>query len=86
MAIAALPPLTTQTQVRGVLGMANQLAGYTDQLAQITEPIRQLLQKKTSFAWNILHQIAFDQMKKLLCGPLVLHFFNPDPCLVDCFT
>ena len=79
MAIAALPPPTTQTQVRGILGMANQLAGYTDQLAQITEPIRQLLQKKTSFAWNILHQTAFDQMKKLLCGPLILHFFNPDP-------
>ena len=76
-AISALAPPTSQTQVRALLGMAQQLAGYTDKLAQVTQPLRELLHKGISFGWNSLLQKSFEDLKKLLCGPLVLHYFNP---------
>ena len=45
---------TSVSELRRFLGMANQLGKFTPNLAQITQPLRELLTKSRNWSWGPL--------------------------------
>ena len=68
---------TTLTMLRGFLGLANQLAHFIPDGAQISEPLRELTKVKTVFHWGADQSMAFEAIKNALDHNLILHFFDP---------
>ena len=66
------------TELRRILGMANHAAGeITSTLAEVTQPLRQLLSTKRAWAWTSSQELAFGELKKALTQPTILEFYNP---------
>ena len=57
--------------------MANQLGKFSSSLADLTQPLRQLLSKKSSWIWGPDQAQAFAKVKEELSKPTVLHLYNP---------
>ena len=51
--------------------MANQLGKFTPNLAEITQPLRQLLSKSRAWTWGPAQSTAFQQMKDELSKPTI---------------
>ena len=51
-AIENMKPPTTVPDLRRFMGMVNQLRKFSPHLADITQPLRQLLSKKTAWLWD----------------------------------
>ena len=77
-AIADFPVPTSVTELRSFLGLANQLGGFIENLAILSEPLRGLLKKGVAFTWRENHQKAFEQMRKELSSPALVGFFDPN--------
>ena len=80
-AIKEFPRPENITDMRSFCGLCNQLGAYAPDLAHAMEPLRKLLQKGIVWQWLPEHQIAFDQVRKVLTcvdGPVLAHF---DPTL-----
>ena len=65
------------TELQRFMGMANQLAIYIPQLADINTPLRPLLRKDNSWIWDKPQETAFQQIKDLLTSPPVLAHYDP---------
>ena len=65
------------TELRRFLGMVNQLGKFSPQLAQMTQPLRELLSKNRAWQWGQAQEAAFVQVKEELCKPTVLAFYSP---------
>ena len=76
-AISEFPTPINLTELRSVMGLVNQLGGFTDQISSAAEPLRDLLKPKNAFVWTIDHDQAFTQTKTVLCSPPVLAPFDP---------
>jgi len=64
--------------VRRFLGMANQMSKFSPNLADMTQPLRELLIKGNQWVWGEPQQRAFSQIKEaLICSP-VLALFDPN--------
>ena len=51
-AITDISPLTTVTQLRRFLGMINQMNRFFPHLAQLSQPLRELLSSKKTWIWG----------------------------------
>jgi hypothetical protein len=58
-------------------GMINQVAKFLPGLAEITQPIRQLLRKDTTWVWDKPQETAFDKIKQMLTTTEVLGHYDP---------
>ena len=76
-ALSAFPTPTDLTQLRGFLGLANQLGFFVPDLAHMTAPLRQLLKKEVAYVWLEDHEDAFNTIKKMLTSSMVVHPFDP---------
>ena len=76
-AIRNFPPPTSVTEVRSFLGLANQLGGFIENMAALSEPLRGLLRKGFLFKWTSDHQTAFERLRKKLASPALVHFLTP---------
>ena len=76
-ALTCFPAPTNITELRSFLGLANQLGGFVKDLAQTTDPLRQLLKKGVSYQWTPDLDEAFESAKQLLSSPSLVHFFDP---------
>ena len=76
-AIAEFPKPTNLTQLRSFLGLANQLGGFINNMAVLTEPLRGLLKKGVSFTWTADHDKVFFHLRTQLSSPQLVSFFNP---------
>ena len=76
-AIRSLSPPSNITELRRFLGMANQLEKFSSQLAQATQPLRELLSKTRAWHWGQAQETAFSQVKDELCKPTILAFYSP---------
>lgn len=52
--------------VQRLLGSVNYLRKFIPNLSELTSPLRQLLQNKTVFKWEVEHSLAFEQIKNVL--------------------
>ena len=58
------------------MGMINQFGKFSHKLAELTEPLRQLLSKKNSWTWGHAQDQAFAKVKSELMKPIVLTLFG----------
>lgn len=77
IAIENFPTPTTKTELRSFLGLVNQLGGISSNVAKSAGPMRDLLRKRSDFAWYPDHTKAFENVKRALVSPPVLGMFNP---------
>ena len=64
--------------LRRILGMANHLGKFSPRLAEITQPLRELLSSRAAWLWGPRQEEAFSALKKELTQPTVLALYNPD--------
>ena len=63
-------------EVRSLLGTAQSSAKFIQDYSTITEPIRTLTHKNTTFKCDTPQQTAFDTLKKVLCTHPVMSYFD----------
>lgn len=73
----AVPP-TSANEVRSLLGMFNYCGRFLPNLANLTQPLRQLTIKGTPWTWTSVEQRAFDELKGMLSNSTTLAYFDPE--------
>ena len=76
-AISDYPRPTNLTELRSFMGLVEQLAGFSKDVAAAKGPLRPLLSTKNDFLWTSEHDEAFAAVKRALIQPPVLSHFNP---------
>ena len=74
-AIVAMERPKTPTELRRFLDMVNQLGKFTPNIAEMSQPLRELLSSKKSWVWGPPQESAFERE---LTQPTVLALYNPD--------
>ena len=75
-AITEMSPPTTVTQLRRFLGMTNQMNRFSPNLAQLSQPLRELLSTKRAWIWGPAQQEAFEKLKAEIATPTVLAHYD----------
>ena len=76
-AIQQMKPPTTIPELRRFMGMVNQLGKFTPNLAQLTQPLRELLSKNTTWVWGPSQSEAFSLVKAEMSKPTTLALYDP---------
>jgi hypothetical protein len=76
-AITAMKAPTNITELRRFMGMINQIGKFSQNLADFTQPLRQLLSKTSAWYWGPHQEQAFAGIKRELSQPTVLALYNP---------
>jgi len=58
--------------------MVNQLGKFTPNLAEFTQPLRELLSKSNAWVWGPVQSKAFSQVKQELAKPATLALYDPE--------
>ena len=75
--IRKLPSPTNLTELRSLLGLANQLGWFIPDLVHATSKMRELLKKDTVFMWQDEHEKELNVLKFILTSPMVVQPFVP---------
>ena len=59
------------------MGMVNQLGKFSSKIAEIRQPLRELMNTKKAWIWGPAQEEAFLQLKEELIKPTVLTLYNP---------
>ena len=62
-AILEMEPPHNITELRRFMGMANQLGKFSPRLAEISQPLRELLSTNRSWVWGPDQERAFAEVK-----------------------
>ncbi|XP_064081863.1 uncharacterized protein LOC135198221 [Macrobrachium nipponense] len=76
-ALQDFPTPSNLTDLRSFMGLVNQLAEFTPDIALTAQPLRPLMSPKRSFLWTPDHDQAFKHVKQALSSPPVLASFDP---------
>ena len=76
-AIRDFPPPKNITELRSLLGLVEQFAGFSTAVADAKGPLRPLLSTKNIYTWTSDHDAAFAAVKLALTQPPVLAHFDP---------
>ena len=76
--IKNFPVPTNRTQLKGFLGTARYIGHFIPDLAMAEKPLRTLDKDNVPFIWKSEHQEAFELVKTILTGPLVLRNFDSE--------
>ncbi|KAJ8890715.1 hypothetical protein PR048_010224 [Dryococelus australis] len=68
-AIRDMPQPQSVTDVRRLLGMVNYVGKFVPNLAEITEPIHQLLKESNAFLWEEPQELAFKRSNNFCTAP-----------------
>ena len=86
-AIAKAPQPKSKTELRLFLGLVNYYEKFIPQLASVTQPLNQLLCKKTCWKWTAKCERAFTTLKEQLTSTKVLvHYGVNLPLRLACNT
>ena len=75
-AITEMKAPTTITELRCFLGMVNQLGKFSQNIAEFSHPLRQLLSPKNAWIWGPAQNEAFTRIKSELTQPTVLALYD----------
>lgn len=82
-AVQEFPRPKNVTELQRFNGMVNQLAKFIPDLANINEPLRQLLKKSQQWLWDQPQEDAFQLIKRKLVSTEILAHYNPNKrCIV----
>lgn len=73
-----MPSPKNLTELQCFLGMINYLNRFSPILAQVSEPVRQLMKKDVPFVWQPEHQRAFQNLKQAITEVPVLAYYDPE--------
>lgn len=76
-AILDMPEPSNVSELRTYMGMVNQLGKFLPNLAEITEPLRALLNKESEWFWGPSQQQACQQINVNLTRAPVLALYDP---------
>ena len=76
-----MPKPTNRTELRRLMGMVNQLGKFTPNIAEISQPLRELLSTKMMWLWGPPQDEALEKLKKELTQPALLALYDPDASL-----
>ena len=76
-AIRHMKAPTTVPELRRFMGMVNQLGKFSPNLAQLTQPLRELLSKSRSWQWGPAQEEALSLVKAELSKPTTLALYDP---------
>ena len=83
-AIINMTPPTDATGMRCFMGMVNQLAKFSSNIAELSAPLRDLLRKDREWVWDAAQQTAFDDVKQAIASAPVLALYDPSrPTLIS---
>ena len=66
------------TELRRFMGMVNQLGKFTPNIAELSQPLRELLSSKRSWVLGPTQDTAFKAIKAKLARPTTLALYSPD--------
>lgn len=74
--IKELPEPTDVGEVKRFLGKVNYYRKFVPQMAEIAHPLYELtkIKGKNQFQWEAEHQVAFEQLKAILCSDKVMGY------------
>lgn len=75
--IVDMPLPENVTELKRFLGIINFIARLISNLAAKTGPLRELLHKDVSFAWDGVQQRSFEEVKECLTSQRVLAPYCP---------
>ena len=78
LAIQEMKPPMTVSELQRFMGMVNQLGKFTPNLAQLTQPLRELLGKNSTWVWGPSQSEAFSLVKEELSKPTTLALYDPE--------
>uniref|UniRef100_A0A224Z9X1 RNA-directed DNA polymerase n=1 Tax=Rhipicephalus zambeziensis TaxID=60191 RepID=A0A224Z9X1_9ACAR len=64
-------------EVKSLLGMVNYSGRFLKNLADLTQPLRELTLKNATWEWTARHQKAFDSLKQAMSDASTLAYFDP---------
>ena len=70
------------TQLKSFLGMLNYYHRYLPQIANVLEPLHELLRKDVKWRWGVKQTEAYETAKRLLCSSELLIHYDPERKLV----
>ncbi|CAI7873657.1 unnamed protein product, partial [Closterium sp. NIES-53] len=70
-------PLTNITELQSFVGFVNYVRRFVPDMAHLTAPLADLLQKGVAFTWGEKEHAAFSTLKNILCSPPVLRIADP---------
>ena len=59
------------------LGMVQYLSKFSPRIAELAEPLRDLMKKHAPYAWGPEHNQAFDNIKKEIVQAPILRYYDP---------
>ena len=77
-AITQFSKPTCVGDVRRFLGMVNQLSKFSPHLAELTQPMRELLIKDNMWVWGEPQQSSFNRIKEALTVNPILALYDPN--------
>ena len=75
-AIIEMKPPSNVPELRRFMGMVNQLGKFSKNLAELTQPLRQLLSKKSTWLWDHPQDLVFSRIKEELAKPTILALYD----------
>ena len=77
-AITEMPTPKDVADVRRFLGMVNYVGKFSPRIADLTQPIRDLLKADNDWAWGSVQQRAFEELRRELSSPAALAQYCPN--------
>ena len=75
-AITEMPKPTTLKDLQTFLAMVQYLSKFSPRIAEIAEPLRDLMKKHAPYAWGPEHNQAFDNIKKEVVQVPILRIYD----------
>ena len=60
------------------MGMVNQLRKFSAKIAELLQPLRELLGSKRAWLWGQAQDSAFEAVKAEMAHPMTLALYNQD--------
>ena len=76
-AIARMEPPQSVSDLRRFMGLVNQLGKFSSRIAEISQPLRELLSSRRAWVWGPSQEMSFAKIKEELAKPTVLALYNP---------
>ena len=76
-AIRGMAIPSSVSDLRRFLGMVNQLGKFSPKIAEMSQPLRELLSTKKTWLWGPQQESAFSQIKDELMKPTTLTLYDP---------
>lgn len=81
-AIANMPKPTCVAEAQSFLGMVNHYGKFIPHLHQMKQPLEDLTRKNRPWIWSHKHDLAVEQIKKIMLSPLLLEHYDPTKTLI----